>query len=89
MCIIAPSSGKLPGELFQVPRLIVRFTHLNTLNSFDILSSSVKILWSFIPSSTRVKEVGMHRECTGIVKGKRYYRIIVKLGLYFLDKGTI
>lgn len=60
----------------------------NTLTSFHILCSSVKIiLWSFIHSSTRKGEAGMHKEGKGIVRGKSYYRIIVvRVGLYFLDK---
>lgn len=63
----------------------------NTLTSFHIRCSSVKILlWSFIPSSTRKGEAGMHKEGKGIVRGKSYYRIIVvRVGLYFLDKKGI
>lgn len=72
LCVISPSSARLSGKLFPVPGLIVRLRmNKNTLNSFTILSPSVKIIqWSFTHSSTREGEADMHRARTGILRGE-------------------
>lgn len=67
-----------------------RTNEQNKLNSFAILSSSVKIiLWSFIHSTTREGEsIGMHKEGEEYQGEESFYRIVVaRVELYFLIKA--
>lgn len=73
------------GKSFSVPELIVRLrtNEQNTLSSFAILSSDVKIiLWSFTHSTARGRSIGIHQE------GRQYRTVAAGVELY-LAKGII